>query len=129
TATSSETSAASVSLTIGGQPQPGAAASYPVHNPARPAEIVGDPPAAAPYQLDAAVQAARRAAAGWRELDVAERVAALNAAATTAAGQLAASDAARLYTREHGKVLSEARFEIDTAPALPMILGAIAEQA
>ena len=80
-------------------------------------------------QLDAAVQAARRAAAGWRALDVAERVAALNAAATTAAGQLAASDAAQLYTREHGKVLAEARFEIDTAPALPAILGAIAEQA
>jgi acyl-CoA reductase-like NAD-dependent aldehyde dehydrogenase len=126
TATSAE---ASATLTIGGQPQPGAAASYPVHNPARPAEIVGYAPAAALYQLDAAVTAARRAAAGWRALDVAERVAALNAAATTAAGQLAASDAARLYTREHGKVLAEARFEIDTAPALPAILGAIAEQA
>jgi acyl-CoA reductase-like NAD-dependent aldehyde dehydrogenase len=129
TATSAKKAATSATLTIGGEPQSGAAASYPVHNPARPAEIVGYAPAAAQYQLDAAVRAARRAAAGWRALDVAERVAALNEAASTAAGQLAASDAARLYTREHGKVLAEARFEIDTAPALPAILGAIAEQA
>lgn len=126
TTTSAETSA---SLTIGGEPQSGAAASYPVHNPARPAEIVGYAPTADLDQLDAAVQAARRAAAGWRALDIAERVAAVVAAATTAAGQLAGSDVARLYTREHGKVLAEARFEIDTAPALAAILGAIAEQA
>ena len=33
-------------LTIGGETQPGAAGSYPVHNPARPAEIVGYAPAA-----------------------------------------------------------------------------------
>jgi hypothetical protein len=33
-------------LTIGGQPQPSAAGTYPVHNPARPAEIVGHAPAA-----------------------------------------------------------------------------------
>ncbi len=64
--------------------RPGAAASYPVHNPARPAEIVGYAPAADLDQLDAAVQAARRAAAGWRALDVAERVAAVASAATTA---------------------------------------------
>ena len=46
TATSAETSAASATLTIGGQPQPGRGANYPVHNPARPAEIVGHAPAA-----------------------------------------------------------------------------------
>ncbi|MBV9722277.1 MAG: aldehyde dehydrogenase family protein [Mycobacterium sp.] len=126
TATSAE---ASASLTIGGEPQPGAGASYPVHNPARPAEIVGYAPAADLDQLEAAVQAARRAAAGWRALNVADRVAAITAAATAAAAQLAGSGAAQLYTREHGKVLGEARFEIDTAPALPAILGAIAEQA
>ncbi len=62
-------------------------------------------------------------------LDVAERVAAVAAAATAAAGQLAESDGAQLYTREHGKVLAEARFEIDTAPALAAILGAMAEEA
>src|SRR5271166_186985 len=126
TATSAE--ASSATLTIGGEPQPGAGVSYRVHNPARPAEVVGYAPAADLDQLEAAVLAARRAAAGWRALDVAERVAAITAAATAAAAQLAGSDVAQLYTREHGKVLAEARFEIDTAPVLPAILGAIAEE-
>ena len=116
-------------LTIEGEPQPGAAGTYPVHNPARPAEIVGHAPAADRAQLDAAVSAARRAAPGWRALLVAERVAAVTAAANTAAEQLAGCDAARLYTREHGKVLSEATFEIDTAPALASLLGVMAEAA
>ncbi|MGB8206019.1 MAG: aldehyde dehydrogenase, partial [Mycobacterium sp.] len=69
TTTSAETSAPSATLTIGGQPQAGAGASYSVHNPARPAEVVGHAPSADLNQLDAAVQAARRAAAGWRALD------------------------------------------------------------
>ena len=42
-------------LTIGGESQPGDAGSYPVHNPARPAEVVGFAPAADRAQLDAAV--------------------------------------------------------------------------
>jgi acyl-CoA reductase-like NAD-dependent aldehyde dehydrogenase len=129
TATSAETSATSATLTIGGQPQPGGGANYPVHNPARPSEIVGYAPAADLGQLDDAVQAARRAAPGWRALGVAERVAAVAAAATSAAAQLADSGGAQLYTREHGKVLAEARLEIDTTPALAAILGAIAEEA
>jgi acyl-CoA reductase-like NAD-dependent aldehyde dehydrogenase len=116
-------------LTIGGQPQPGAAGTYPVHNPARPAEIVSHAPAADSAQLDAAVSAARRAAPGWRALGVAERVAAFAAAATTAAEQLAARDGARLYTREHGKVLSEANFEISTGPGLAALIGSMAEAA
>src|ERR1700752_632428 len=116
-------------LTIGGEPQPGAAGSYPIHNPARPAEIVGHAPAADSAQLDAAVSAARRAAPGWRALSVAERIAAFAAAATTAAEQLAARDGARLYTREHGKVLSEANFEISTGPGLAALIGSMAEAA
>src|ERR1700740_2179525 len=50
-------------LTIGGEAEQGAAGSYPVHNPARPAEVVGHAPAADRAQLDAAVSAARRAGA------------------------------------------------------------------
>jgi acyl-CoA reductase-like NAD-dependent aldehyde dehydrogenase len=122
------TAATQAVLTIGGQPQPGAAGSYPVHNPARPAEIVGHAPAADSDQVDAAVRAARQAATGWRALDLAERTAAIAAAATTAAQQLG-TDGAPLYTREHGKVLSEARMEIDTAPAVAAILGSMAEAA
>ena len=116
-------------LTIGGEPQAGAAGSYPVHNPARPAEIVGQAPAADRAQLDAAVTAARRAAPGWRALDVGERVAKVAAAATTAGEQLAATDGARLFTSEHGKVLSEANFELATAPMVAAVLGSMAEAA
>jgi acyl-CoA reductase-like NAD-dependent aldehyde dehydrogenase len=122
-------SEAAALLTIGGQPREGDAGTYPVHNPARPAEIVGHAPAADDAQLDAAVRAARRAAPGWRALDVAERVAAVSAAAAAAAEQLKAQDGARLYTREHGKVLSEASFEIDTAPVLASLIGSMAEAA
>ena len=120
---------AQATLTIGGEAQPGAAGSYPVHNPARPAEVVGHAPAADRAQLDAAVTAARRAAPGWRALDVAERVAKVSAAATAAGEQLTARDGARLYTSEHGKVLSEATFEIDTAPMVAMVLGSMAQAA
>ncbi|MCV7102195.1 hypothetical protein H7I01_17790, partial [Mycobacterium palustre] len=38
-------------LTIAGTPQPGAAGTYPVRNPARPAEVVGHAPAADLAQL------------------------------------------------------------------------------
>ncbi|MGH3561416.1 MAG: aldehyde dehydrogenase family protein, partial [Mycobacterium sp.] len=62
------TETAHAMLTIGPEQQPGAAGTYPVHNPARPAEIVGHAPAADYAQLDAAVQAARRAAPEWRAL-------------------------------------------------------------
>jgi acyl-CoA reductase-like NAD-dependent aldehyde dehydrogenase len=123
----SDAPALAAALTIGGESEPGVA--YPVHNPARPAEIVGHAPAADRDQLDAAVRAARRAAPGWRALGIAERVAAIATAATTAAEQLAGSDGARLYTREHGKVLSEATMEIDTAPIIASLLGSMAEAA
>lgn len=116
-------------LTIGGHRQPGAAGNYPIHNPARPAEIVGHAPAADSAQLDAAVSAARQAAPGWRALSIPERVAAFTAAATAAAEELSGRDGARLYTREHGKVLSEADFEISTGPGLAAIIGAMAEAA
>jgi len=129
TTTATEALSTDSVLTIGGEPQPGAAGSYPVHNPARPSEIVGHAPAADSAQLDAAVSAARRAALGWRALSVAERVAAIAAAAATAAKQLGARDAARLYTREHGKVLSEANFEISTGPGLAGLIGSMAEAA
>jgi len=116
-------------LTIGGESQPGDAGSYPVHNPARPAEVVGFAPAADRAQLDAAVTEARNAFRSWRALDVGERVAKVADAALTAGVQLKESDGARLYTGEHGKVLSEAGFEIDTAPMVAAVLGSMAEAA
>jgi acyl-CoA reductase-like NAD-dependent aldehyde dehydrogenase len=116
-------------LTVGGESQRGAAGSYPVHNPARPAAVVGFAPAADRAQLDAAVAAARKAFREWRALDVGERVAKVAEAAMTAGTQLKESDGARLYTSEHGKVLAEAGFEIDTAPMVATIIGSMAEAA
>src|SRR4051812_50106327 len=99
--------------TIGGEPQPGAAGSYPVHNPARPAEILGEAPAADRAQLDAAVGAAREAAPAWRAFDVGERVAKIVAAATTAGDPLREGDGARVHTRGDWKGVAEARVEVD----------------
>jgi acyl-CoA reductase-like NAD-dependent aldehyde dehydrogenase len=123
------TSTTQAVLTIGGAPQPGGAGTYDVRNPARPSEVVGHAPNADRGQLNEAVHAARRALAGWRALGVAERIAAVTAAATAATEQLTARDGSRLYTREHGKVLAEADFELSMAPAVASILGSMAEAA
>jgi acyl-CoA reductase-like NAD-dependent aldehyde dehydrogenase len=117
------------SLLIDGKPYAGGAGTYDVFNPARPAELVGHAPAADLDQLDAAVAAARRAFGEWSSMSVQQRHDALVVAADAATAQAAAADLATMYTREHGKVRSEAEFEILTAPALPQILGGMAETA
>jgi acyl-CoA reductase-like NAD-dependent aldehyde dehydrogenase len=116
-------------LVIDGQRHGGEAGTYPVHNPARPAEVVGDAPATSARQLDAAVSAARRAAAEWSTLSVSDRLAAVMSAMTVAAERAGATDLATRYTREHGKVRTEAEFELLTAPALAEVLGLMAEDA
>lgn len=116
-------------LFIDGARIDGAGGTYDVHNPARPAEVVGQAPAADLAQLDAAVAAARRAYRDWSALSVAERLHALVAAATAAGAHAANADLATLYTREHGKVRSESEFEFLTAPVLPQVLGGMAEAA
>ena len=108
---------------------PGGDGEYDVHNPARPAEVVGRAPAADATQVDAAVTAARAAAPGWAAVPWAERVKAVVDAATKAGGYAEQVDLPSLYTREHGKVRSEAAFEFAAAPAIAMILGGLAEQA
>jgi acyl-CoA reductase-like NAD-dependent aldehyde dehydrogenase len=116
-------------LTIDGQQVDGEAGSYDVHNPARPLEVVGQAPAADTAQLDLAVAAARRAAPAWAAMTVADRLAMLVAATEAAATHAAETDLATTYTREHGKVRSEAEFEFLTAPALAQVLGMMAEDA
>jgi acyl-CoA reductase-like NAD-dependent aldehyde dehydrogenase len=115
------------SLVIDGKPQDGGAGTYDVFNPARPAELVGHAPAADRAQLDAAVTAARRAFGEWSAMSVKQRYDSLVAAADAATAHATTADLATMYTREHGKVRSEAEFEILTAPALPQILGGMAE--
>src|SRR5581483_8760165 len=120
---------ATATLCIGGWRCDGADGSYPVHNPARPAQVVGDAPAASTDQLDAAVAAARTAVAEWADRPVADRVEAITAAATEAAAYAESVDLATRYTREHGKVRSEAAFEFAAAPAIAAMLGAMADDA
>jgi acyl-CoA reductase-like NAD-dependent aldehyde dehydrogenase len=120
---------ATAQLTIDGKHYDGNAGSYPVGNPARPDEIVGYAPAADADQLDAATAAARRATKEWAALSVADRTQAVVDAATTAAAHAQSADLASLYTREHGKIRSEAEFEIAAAPAIPAVLATMAETA
>jgi acyl-CoA reductase-like NAD-dependent aldehyde dehydrogenase len=118
-----------VQLFIDGVRVEGASGTYDVHNPARPVEVVGQAPAADAAQLDAAVAAARRAFRDWSALSVAQRYDAIVAAGNAAGAYAASNDLATLYTREHGKVRTEAEFEFLTAPVLPQILGGMAEAA
>jgi acyl-CoA reductase-like NAD-dependent aldehyde dehydrogenase len=106
----------SPALLIDGRPVGGDAGTYPVVNPARPDEVVLDAPAATPEQLDAAVEAARRAQPAWAARTPDERADELVAAAA-ACGELA-EDLAPLLTREHGKVLWEATFDIGTVAGM-----------
>jgi len=113
-------------IVVGGERVAGADGVYAVHNPARPAEVVGHAPIASGEQLDAAVAAARRAAPGWAALTLAERAAEIAAAGQAVGAALAGLDLATSYTREHGKVRSEAQFELDTAPIIGQLLGDMA---
>jgi acyl-CoA reductase-like NAD-dependent aldehyde dehydrogenase len=106
-------------LVIDGRRASGEAASYSVRNPARPAEIVHDAPAASLAQLDRAVAAARRAQPAWARRPLDERLAVVTRAAEAASAAAATRDLARLLSREHGKVLAESTFETATFAFIP----------
>ncbi len=108
------------SLTVDGEPVPGDAGTYPVHDPGRPAHTVLEAPAASADQVDRAVRSAAGAARGWAEKPLDERGQAVMAAALAATDAGARSDLARVLTRENGKVLAESQFELAT-------MGAVAE--
>jgi len=101
-------------LVIDGEIVAGAAGSYAVTNPARPAEVVLEAPSASATQLDQAVAAARRAFPSWAATDPADRAERVVTAAQAAAAAVERDGLARLLTREHGKVLIEAMFDTGT---------------
>ena len=118
-------------LVIDGRVVAGGDKSYPVQNPAHPAEVVFEAPAASADQLDAAVAAARRAQPGWAAMDTEERFAVVRKAAAAAGAAVQADDLARLLTREHGKVLWEAQFDAGTVGGMadafaPLVAEALA---
>ncbi len=103
-------------LLIDGTVVAGDAGTYPVTNPARPGEVVLDAPSASLDQLDAAVAAARRAQPAWAARSPEDRAAELVAAAACDAEVV--ERLAELLTREHGKVLWEAAFDIGTVAGM-----------
>lgn len=105
-------------VVIDGSPVEGAAGTYPVHNPVRPAEVVLHAPACDTDQLERAVAAARRAHPAWAATGFEAREATVLRAAEAAGRAVADLDLARLLTREHGKVLWEAEFDAGTVAAM-----------
>lgn len=116
-------------LTIGGRAVPGAAGSYRVYNPARPAEVVHEAPSASAAQVDEAVAGARRAQPGWAALDFEERLAVVSRSAAAGAAAAEQRDLARLLCREHGKLLAEAAFETATLGFIPATFADSAREA
>jgi acyl-CoA reductase-like NAD-dependent aldehyde dehydrogenase len=119
-----------VGLLIDGDVE-GGDGTYPVTNPARPAEVVLDAPVTSPAQLDRAVASARRAQPDWAALAMDERAATVVAAAEAGVAFVEANDLARLLTREHGKTHLEAIFDTATmggmaAAFAPVVAGALA---
>jgi acyl-CoA reductase-like NAD-dependent aldehyde dehydrogenase len=87
--------------------------TYPLHNPARPSELVGHVAAGTESDVDDAVRAAHSAFPAWSALSYAERAAQLNRVADLLVGNEAEVEArSRLFTREHGKIRRETLLEI-----------------
>lgn len=87
--------------------------SYDIHNPARPDELVGRAAAGTPQDVERAMRAAHAAFPAWASLSYAERGAILRRVADAITEDMAEVEArARLFTREHGKILRETHLEI-----------------
>ncbi|MGP9788774.1 aldehyde dehydrogenase family protein [Roseinatronobacter sp. NSM] len=87
--------------------------SYDIFNPARPGELVGRAAAGTPDDVDRAVKAAHAAFPAWASLGYEQRGALLRKVAAAITQDMAEVDArARLFTREHGKILRETHLEI-----------------
>ncbi len=123
--------ATGVGIVIGGDVVMGRDGTYPVTNPARPAEVVLDAPSTTPEQLDDAVRAARRSQRAWAARSMEERAELVVAASGRATARIEADDLARLLTREHGKTHVEAIFDTGTMGGMatafaPMVAEALA---
>jgi acyl-CoA reductase-like NAD-dependent aldehyde dehydrogenase len=86
---------------------------YDIHNPARPSELVGRAAAGTSQDVDRAMRAAHAAFPAWAALSYGERGAMLRRVADAITQDMAEVDSrARLFTREHGKILRETHLEI-----------------
>ncbi len=88
-------------------------ACYPLHNPARPNELVGHVASATEDDVDAACQAAHKAFPAWANLSYGERAGYLRRVAVhLTADESDLKHRIQLFTREHGKILKESAFEM-----------------
>src|SRR5688572_11542091 len=99
----------SYSNVIAGQTKP-ADSTFESRNPARWAEVIGHFPCSSAQDVDRAVRAARDAYKTWRLVPAPRRAEILYKAAESLARQK--DEFARLMTREMGKVLAEARGDV-----------------
>jgi alpha-ketoglutaric semialdehyde dehydrogenase len=83
--------------------------TYQKHNPANPAEVVGEFPSSGEEDVAASVEAAAKAFHGWSDTPAAGRAAVLMRAADAIEARV--EDMAADMTREMGKPLREARME------------------
>ncbi|MFV2002897.1 MAG: aldehyde dehydrogenase family protein, partial [Paracoccaceae bacterium] len=87
--------------------------TYDLFNPARPAELVGHAASASVHDVDDAVHAAHAAYPAWAATSYDERAALLNEIADVlVADQDDVNARARLFCREHGKVIKECMLEM-----------------
>jgi len=87
--------------------------TYPIHNPARPTELVGHAALGTVEDVDQAFQAAQRALPKWSRLSCAERAGYLRRIAEHLTADSANLERrTTLFTREHGKILKEAAIEM-----------------
>ncbi|MEM9602313.1 MAG: aldehyde dehydrogenase family protein [Pseudomonadota bacterium] len=109
---SAETTTTGLFINGGRRPAHGNA-SYAIHNPARPTELVGYAADASAEDVDDAVRAAHAAFPAWSRLSHGERAERLRQVAEALAAD--ADDVAnrsRLFTREHGKIARETLLEM-----------------
>jgi acyl-CoA reductase-like NAD-dependent aldehyde dehydrogenase len=81
-----------------------------VRNPANPDEIVGTIVRGTPQQIETAIEAARNAQRSWSERSYMDRASYLGAALDNLRDGV--DERAKLYVRENGKTLAEARREL-----------------
>ena len=97
-----------------------------VRNPARPTEVVGTISRATPAHVDQAVAAAKAAQPSWASLRFAERAEALERALSRLEEDV--DTRARLFVRENGKPLAQARAELISVPRRQRTALGFAEQ-
>ncbi len=86
---------------------------YPLYNPARPDELVGNAAKANCSDVDLAVNAAHKAFPGWAALTYQERADYLNKIADfLVADEEDVKFRSRLFCREHGKIIKETMLEM-----------------